>query len=150
MSRLKGPHSAGPRKPGSHMRSPENITLRDPVHEQYHDLSCPTSSQPHHRSCTHQRHQHPAEELSKPSKSPSQEAGPHLGNCLSTEILLVPSPGGWEKDGTDKSPLVAHQFPCLEKGLSVTGPTISKILYQPGLQTGPQVLPPTPAAGASS
>lgn len=90
------------------------------------------------------RHQHPVEELSKPSKSPSQEAGPRLGNCLPTEILLVPSPGGWEKDGTDKSPLVAHRFPCLEKGLSVAGPTNSEILYQPGLRTGPQVLPPQP------
>lgn len=95
-------------------------------------------------------HLHPAEELSKPSKSPSQEAGPRLGNCLPTEILLVPSPGGWEKDGKDKPPLAAHQFPGLEKGLSVAGPTISEILYQPGLQTGPQVLPPIPAAGASS
>lgn len=88
------------------------------------------------------RHPHPAEELSKPSKSLSQEVGPCLRNCPPTEILLVPSPGDWEKDGADKPPLVAHQFLWLEKGLSVADPTISEILYQPGLQTGPQVLPP--------
>lgn len=93
------------------------------------------------------RHPHPAEELSKPFKSLSQEVGPCLRNCPPTEILLVPSPGDWEKDGADKPPLVAHQFLWLEKGLSVAGPTISEILYQPGLQTGPQVLPPPPQLG---